>query len=190
MIFGALILTISALCFTTVSGGSTKLAGPYELHFRRIEHCADEGTKEFDYDTKMNKVGKYEYAYNGKAKIPDNTQLDLALDGTAYKKMQSGQWAKTYNYKLENLCEEIQKYFPDSFQKYTEEYMKVENKCPVPGGLYKAENWTVYIQQLPMDQLEYGIYKVEAVVLRKEERLGCIELYLDVEEKASEINYG
>ncbi|XP_067011408.1 uncharacterized protein [Anabrus simplex] len=185
MIFGAFVLTISAACFPYASGGSTKLAGPYELLFRRVEHCADEGTKEFDYGTKLNKVGKYEYAYNGEVNIPDNTQMDLAMDATAYKKMQSGTWAKTYNHKFVNVCEEIQKYFPDSFQKYTEEYMKVENKCPVPGGLYKAENWTVYIQQLPMDQLEYGSYKVEAVVLRGAERLGCMEIYCDVEEKAS-----
>ncbi|XP_068085704.1 uncharacterized protein [Anabrus simplex] len=158
--------------------------GPYDLVFRRIEHCEDEGTKELDYHTKLNKVSKTEYAYNGECKIPDNTLLSVSA--TVYKKMQSGSWGKNYEHRIDNACVELKKYFPEIFKMFTEEYLKVAAECPIPADTYTAENWVVYVNEFPMEELEYGEYKVESVLLRAEERIGCIQLFVDVEEKAAE----
>ncbi|XP_067011996.2 uncharacterized protein [Anabrus simplex] len=177
------LLAFSAIGISYVSALTTKLAGPYDLAFRRMEHCKDEGTKELGYHTKLNKVSKYEFAYNGDFKMPDTTGISIAA--TVFKKMQSGQWFKIYDYFVADACEDVKKYLPDIFKKYTEEYLKVKPECPIAGGTYNADNWIVFFKDTPVEELEYGEYRVVDVFQRGEERIGCVELYVGVEEKAA-----
>ncbi|XP_068085808.1 uncharacterized protein [Anabrus simplex] len=178
------ILAFCAVCVYYVTAGSTKLAGPFELEFRRIEHCQDEGTKELVYHTKLNKVSKYEYAYNGECTVPNTTGVSVEAD--VFKKLNSGSWAKTFDYRLNDFCEDFKAKFSKIFRTYTEDYLKVASECPVPADTYTADNWVISIEEFPLEELEYGLYKVEAVFLRGEERIGCIQVYVDVEEKPAD----
>ncbi|XP_067012019.1 uncharacterized protein [Anabrus simplex] len=175
------VYVVAAMWFSGSVTDAFGKSGPYELKFRRIEHCQDEGTQEFKYHEKLNKVSKYEYSYNGEIVIPDNSKLGLVA--LFYKKRDNGWGTPIYRINSEHACSDLKKSIPDTFDRFTKEYMGVENTCPVKSGKYNAENWIMKIDRLPMETMEYGEYKVAADLVRDGEKVGCMNLYLDVEKK-------